>query len=414
MITWFFNMLKRREYRSQSHLPFAVTRSTKEVISSYILEIMEQTERGFAKLKEQHLNFNALKHQEVSCYYHKDEFGVVEKYQKPLFSHGLIKKYKSERTMYMIGLFIFLLVETALFYMIAQNISGGLLQVFSNMGRHGEDIAMIIFSLLFATISAFLLDTGLEKVYTFLQAKEHYRNKKITWAVYTAAVYDLAKGIILILMVIAILVALNKARSFAIDSSASAHNPGLVLALILISVAAGIWMGVAKRVVKKAMIVLSLNNKWEKTTMAMEKLHVLMAKESEDMYSIKSKTMIKAYQLTLDLQEIYGKEYDDRDEALMQEYRDKMINGTFELNDLSVWQYQNLSSNEYQLLAYQMHNNERLNYIYSEVAKIISGVASSEDARMNLHLIITNQDTVESEVLNDPEVDKSVKELMNQ
>ena len=414
MLTWFFNILKRREFKSQNHLPFAVTRSTKEVISSHILDIIEQTEKGFAKIKEQYLNFNALKHQEESCYYHKDEFGVVEKYARPLFSHGLIKKYKSERNMYLIGLFIFLLVETALFYMIAQNITGGLLQIFSNMGRYGEDIAMIVFSLLFATISAFLLDTGLEKVYTFLQAKEHYKNKKITWAVYTAALYDLIKGIILILMVIAILVALNKARSFAIDSSSPAHNPGLVLALILISVAAGIWMGIAKRVVKKAMIVLSLNNKWEKTTKAMEKTHAQMVKEAENLYSIKSKNIIKAYQLTLDLQDIYGKEYDDKDEALMQEYKEKMKSGSFELNDLNVWVFQNLSSNEYQLLSYQIHHNERLNYIYTEVARMISGVSTDENTRMNLQLSTTNQNTLENEVLNDPEVDKSVKELINQ
>lgn len=414
MLTWFFNILKRREFKSQNHLPFAVTRSTKEVISSHILDIMEQTEKGFAKLKEQHLNFNALKYQEESCYYHKDEFGVVEKYARPLFSHGLIKKCKSERNFYIIGLFIFLLVETALFYMIAQNISGGLLQIFSNMGKYGEDIAMIVFSLLFATISAFLLDTGLEKVYTFLQAKEHYTNKKITWAVYTAALYDLVKGIILILMVIAILVALNKARSFAIDSSSPAHNPGMVLALILISVAVGLWMGVAKRVVKKAMVIISLNNKWEKTTNKMEKVHVEMVKGAESLSDLKSKNVIKAYQLTLDLQDIYGKEYDDRDEALMLEYREKMMNGTFELNDLSAWQYQNLSSNEYRLLAYQIHNNERLNYIYTEVAQIISRVTAAEDARMNLQLSITNQNTLENEVLNDPEVDKSVKELINQ
>lgn len=413
MLTWFFNILKRKEFKSQSHLPFAMARSTKEVISSHILDIMEQTEKGFSKIKELYLNYNSLKHQEESCYYHKDEFGVLEKFEKPLFTHGLIKKYQSEKNMYLVGLFIFLLVETALFYMISQNISGGLLQIFSNIGRYGEDIAMIVFSLLFATISAFLLDTGLEKVYTYLQAKEHYTNKKITWAVYTSALFDLVKGIILILMVAAILVALNKARSFAIDSSSSAHNPDLVLALILISVAVGIWMGVAKRVVKKAIVVLSMYRKWEKLTKEMEKVHVEITKAAENLYSIKSENIVKAYQLTLDLQDIYEKEYDDRDEALMQEYREKMINNNLELNNLSVWQYQNLSSNEYQLLAYQIHKNERIDYIYTEVTRMTSSVASGENTRMSLQLTETIQNTLENEVLNDPEVDKSVKELIS-
>lgn len=412
MLRWILNLFTARKLRSQANLPFALGKSAKSIASSYALDIIEDAQDGFLKLQSSFLELQSLNHEEEMCYYHKDDFGIVEKLEKPLATHGTITKHKNEKNLYLLGFFVFLVVETALFYMISQSISGGLLTVFAEMGRNGEQIAMIVFSVLFASISAFILDTGLEKVYNFLPAREHFKNNRIRKSDYQAAVLEFSFGILLIIMVVAILFTINKARSFAIDGSSTVHNPYLVTGLIFLSVAAGIWMGIAKRTLKKASIVISLFNHWSKISVRMKKVYAEMAKQNEKLLELKSRYMLIAYQLTLDAQEIFGKEYDERDEELMAEYLLKVKAGKFNLNDLSAWEYKTLSANEQSILNYMIANNERVLYLFNEAAAMMQKAANFESDRMSFSSI-NNRYPNSYEDMND-DIDDKVNQLIKE
>jgi hypothetical protein len=412
MLRWILNLFTARKLRSQANLPFALGKSAKSIASSYALDIIEDAQDGFLKLQSNFLQLQSLNHEVEMCYYHKDDYGIVEKLEKPLATHGTITKHKNEKNLYLLGFFVFLVVETALFYMISQSISGGLLTIFAEMGRNGEQIAMIVFSVLFASISAFILDTGLEKVYNFLPAKEHFQNNRIKKSDYQTALIDFALGIFLIIMVVAILITINMARSFAIDGSSTTHNPYLVTALIFISFVAGIWMGVAKRALKKASIVISLFEHWSNITSKMKKVYDEMAKQNEKLLELKSRYMLIAYQLTLDAQEIFGKEYDDRDAELMDEYRAKVKAGKFHLNDLSTWEYKTLSANEQSILNYMIANNERVQYLFNEAASMMQKAANFESNRMSFSSI--NNKNHNSYVDMDDEIDNQVNQLIKE
>ncbi len=415
MLNWILSLFTRRKFYTQRALPFIMSKTAKEIATSRTLNIIEDVEKGFLKTKEMFFEMKELKHQEELCHYHKDEFGVVKKMAKPLATHSTISKYKKEKSFYTLGLFIFLIVETALFYMISQSISGGLAAIFADFGRHGESIAMFVFSLLFASISAFILDTGLDKLYSFFTAKEHYSNKRIAKSDYQSALADLVKGIALILLVIAILITINKARSFAIDGGGANHNPYLITGLMVLSVAAGLWMGIAKRIVKKAAVMISLHEKWTKITTRMSKINAEMAVQYEKLLNIKATELLIGQQLLLDTQGLIGKEYDDRDEDLMIEYKSKMKTGKFMLNQLSVWEYQNLAANEHQLYNYMVLNNERVDYIFKELAAMMAGVDRMENERRTIEYkaSTTSDNLYNNQDLEDLELDKTIKELVN-
>ncbi|MBL0079174.1 MAG: hypothetical protein IPP53_08660 [Bacteroidetes bacterium] len=119
-------------------------------------------------------------------------------------------------------------------------------------------------------------------------------------------------------------------------------------------------------------------------------------------------------QLLLDTQGLIGKEYDDRDEDLMIEYKSKNENWKVYAQPVISLEYQN-RANEHQLYNYMVLNNERVDYIFKELAAMMAGVDRMENERRTIEYkaSTTSDNLYNNQDLEDLELDKTIKELVN-
>ena len=417
MLTWFFNILKRRELKSQSSLPFAMSRASKEIISSHIYEVMEATENFFLQLKKLGVEYNQLKSEEEQCYFSKDEFGKVSKMEKPLFTQGQLAAYKNHQVWGRASEVCFVLVETAFFFMVAQNISGGITGAISSMGKNTakyEPAFMLAFAFCFAIINALMLDKAWDKIVHFFYAHEHYTNKQINKAEYRSQLSNLLMGIFLGLLVVSILIFINLMRSYAIDgtTNSNSYNPYATWGLTVMSIGVGIWMGMNKRDMNEAGVMLSLYRKWKGVVQKIQNTHIATIKSAEGYWHNSALIREKCYQLILDLQATMEREADERDNSLWQEYRAEIAKGSLKLTAMHLWEYKNLSAAERELFELNFSLHERLSYMNTAVAQIVSAIEADEAARLSQltepNKMVSNEQTAE-----DLEIDNKVKELVN-
>ena len=417
MLTWFFNILKRRELKSQSSLPFAMARASKEVISSHISEIMETTENSFLQLKKFGIEYNQLKAEEEQCHHSKDEFGKVSRLERPLFTQGQVAAYRNHLIWGRVAEICFVFVESLFFFMIAQNISGGATSAIESMGSSVAKYIpafLGIVALAFAIINAFMLDKAWDKIVNFFYAREHYNNDRINKAEYRAHLFTLIMGIILALFVVSILLFMNMMRSYAIDgaTNSSSHNPYLSWALTVMSIGVGIWMGINKRDMNNAGIMLSIYGKWKGIVQKMQNTHIATIKSAEGYWHQSALIREKCYQLILDLQWTLEREADERDNNLWQDYRTEIAKGNLKLTAMHLWEYKNLSAAERELFELNFSLHERLSYMNTAVGQIVNSIEADEAARLN-QLTEPNLLSANEQLKEDLEIDNKVKELVN-
>jgi hypothetical protein len=388
MFGWFYKIFAANRFKSQSHLSFGLIRAFKEMILARIEEAIETTQSNYIKVNELFNKYNVLNGALEECYYNKDEFDYVTKYSDPIISPAQESRLRFLRKLYWISIFVFFIVETILFYMIAKNITGGMVTQIENLGRGYAGYAtafLFIASAMFALLSALMLDAGLRQLVHFFKAKKHYEIKFIDRSIYRTAVMKLVLGITLLVGSVTVLFLMNWARSYAIDGSnanATNHNPVLVYALIALSELA------------ENSELLSLSAKWNKIRKQMESTHSALSELSIRFHNQYSLVINKAHSLGVDLQELMEREYDGRDEVLLEEFREELKNGKFHITNADgsnrtvisprdAYYYNNLSTNESVLLNNHFASHERLSFIVRDVDRMVNAVTELEKKRLS-------------------------------
>ena len=116
--------------------------------------------------------------------------------------------------------------------------------------------------------------------------------------------------------------------------------------------------------------------------------------------------------MTLDLQWTLEREADERDNNLWQEYRTEIAKGNFKLTAMHLWEYKNLSAAERELFELNFSLHERLSYMNTTVAQIVSTIETDEAVRLS-QLTETNHMNSNKQTAEDLEIDNKVKELVN-
>jgi len=405
MFGWFYKLFAANRFKSQSHLAFGLVRAFKESILSCIEEIIMTTQSNYIKVASLYNNYNVLNNALEECYYSKDEFDYVTKYSDPIIAPAQESRLRFLRRLYWLSIVVFFVVETILFYMIAQNITGGMVKQIENLGRQYAWVAtmfLFIASAIFALLSALMLDAGLRQLFYYFKAKKHYDKKFIDKAMYRSAVVKLILGITLIVGAVTVLFLMNWARSYAIDStgaSSSSHNPILVYALVALSVFAGIAFGLVKKELAENSELLGLVNKWNKIRKDMADCHVKITELSIRFHNQFDLVINKSLLLGVHLQELMKREYDERDTSLLSEFRDRLKNGEFHvvngnttkgvINSYDAYYYNNLTTNEELLHRNQFTSDERLAFIIKDIDRMVNEVSELEKKRLT-KLFATN------------------------
>lgn len=406
MFGWFYKLFAANRFKSQSRLAFGLIRAFKENILARIEEIIETTQTNYIKVAEHFNKYNVLNNSLEECYYGKDEFDYVTKYSDPIIAPAQESRLRFLRKLYWVSIVVFFIVETILFYMIAQNITGGMVKQIENLGRQYAGLAtafLFLASAMFALLSALMLDAGLRQLFHYFKAKKHFDKKFIDVAMYRTAVVKLVLGITLLVGSVTVLFLMNWARSYAIDAAgtnASSHNPILVYALIALSVFAGIAFGLVKKELAENSELLCLASKWNKIRKQMASTHEAMTVLSIRIRNQHSLAINKSHSLGVDLQELMEREYDERDAELLTEFRNEFKNGKFHaannngrtntvITPQDAYYYNNLTTNEVLLHNNHFATHERISEIMQDVERMVSAVNDMEQKRLT-KLIITN------------------------
>lgn len=428
MFGWFYKLFAANRFKSQARLSFGLIRAFKENILARIEEIIETTQSNYIKVAEHFNKYNVLNNSLEECYYSKDEFDYVTKYSDPIIAPAQESRLRFLRKLYWVSIFVFFVVETILFYMIAQNITGGMVKQIENLGRQYAGLAaafLFVASAMFALLSALMLDAGLRQLFNYFKAKKHFDKKFIDVAMYRTAVVKLVLGITLLIGSASVLFLMNWARSYAIDATgtnASSHNPILVYALIALSVFAGIAFGLVKKELAENSELLSLANKWNKIRKEMANTHAAMTELSIRIRNQYSLAINKSHSLGVDLQELMEREYDERDAELLTEFRNEFKNGKFHtannngrtgtvITPQDAYYYNNLTTNEVLLHNNHFASHERIAEIMQDVDRMVDTVKDMEQKRLT-KLTTTNPVNANNRMDNS-ENDKPKAEIEN-
>lgn len=401
MFGWFYKLFAANRFKSQARLSFGLIRAFKENILARIEEIIETTQSNYIKVADHFNKYNVLNNSLEECYYSKDEFDYVTKYSDPIIAPAQESRLRFLNKMLWFSITVFFVVETFLFFMISENITGGIARLISDMGpnatKYGVPVFLFIASAFFALLCALIFDLGLKLVLYFLLAQKHYNDKFINSGKFNWAIVKLIFGIALIIGSFLTLFYLNKARSFAIDSAAAkgaSHNPMLVTGLIVLSVVAGIAFGISKILLAENSELLGLADKWNKIRKEMANTHSAMTELSIRISNQYSLAINKSLSLGIDLQEIMEREYDERDAELLMEFRNEFKNGKFHINNANgkiitvitpqdAYYYNNLTTNEMLLHNNHFTSHERIAEIMHDVNRMLFTVNNMEQKRLN-------------------------------
>jgi len=428
MFGWFYKLFAANRFKSQSRLTFGLIRAFKENILARIEEIIETTQSSYIKVAEHFNKYNVLNNSLEECYYSKDEFDYVTKYSDPIIAPVQESRLRFLRKLYWVSIVVFFIVETILFYMIAQNITGGMVKQIENLGRQYAGLAttfLFVASSMFALLSALMLDAGLRQLFHYFKAKKHFDKKFIDVAMYRTAIVKLVLGIALLVGSVTVLLLMNWARSYAIDAAgtnASSHNPILVYALIALSVFAGIAFGLVKKELAENSELLSLASKWNKVRKQMASTHEAMTVLSIRIRNQHSLAINKSHSLGVDLQELMEREYDERDAELLTEFRNEFKSGKFDITNANgntstaitpqdAYYYNNLTTNEALLHNSHFATHERIAEIMQDVDRMVNAVNDMEQKRLTK--LITTNPTDSNNRMNNKENDKPKAEVEN-
>ena len=405
MYGWFYKILAAKRFRSQARLPFGLSRAFKELTFDRIEEAIEISQANFIKMTANFNLYKVLQNALNECYYGKDEFDYVTRYNDPIITPSQESRLRSLRSKIWFSLCAFFMVETMLYYMISENITGGIVSQIEGMG---EDVAaykgvfLFAASAFFALVTAFCLDGGLRLIFYFFKAKKHYDNKFIDIAAYRSALVKFYFGLSMVAGTFIVLVLLNWARAFAIDGGASdingndvdsSHNPILMYGLIALSVLTGIAFGIAKKELAENSELISLANKWHKLKAEMAVAHNTITELSIRIQNQFSLVINKAHCLGVDLQELMEREYDERDQELAAQFHAEVRNGkfysthadghtSFTISATDAHYYQNLITNEAFLHRNYFTTHERLSAIMNDANRMVTTVNRMEDERL--------------------------------
>jgi len=428
MFGWFYKLFAANRFKSQSRLAFGLIRAFKENILARIEEIIETTQSNYIKVAEHFNKYNVLNNSLEECYYGKDEFDYVTKYSDPIIAPAQESRLRFLRKLYWVSIVVFFIVETILFYMIAQNITGGMVKQIENLGRQYAGLAtafLFLASAMFALLSALMLDAGLRQLFHYFKAKKHFDKKFIDVAMYRTAVVKLVLGITLLVGSVTVLFLMNWARSYAIDAAgtnASSHNPILVYALIALSVFAGIAFGLVKKELAENSELLNLASKWNKIKKQMANINSDMTELSIRIHNQYCLVVNKSLSLGIDLQEIMEREYDERDSSLLSEFRNELRSGKFHITNANgntstvitpqdAYYYNNLTTNEVLLHNNHFATHQRITEIMQDMDRMVTAVNEMEQTRLTK--LITTNPTDANKRLNETENDKPKSEVEN-
>lgn len=385
MFTWLFKYYKQRSLRAQSHLPFASHRATKETISSQIMEMLERAQPAFLyivskvkSLKQQVAFKNSLVH-------HKDEFGIVKELEQPLFPPAYVARLRRTKLTNWICILVFAITEGFLFYLVSNQMLGAISDLFSTGRTRNNDNSLATyisfgFSFAMAFMAALGIDKGLEKIYAYFRAKYHFQNMKLDEAEYKKARLSYIKGLILLIFSSLFSLGIGLSRIFSLHSgSGSLGSIFLSIALLVLTIVSGIYMGMGKSDADEASDMLYLHRKWKNISKTINTAKADLLKRIEAIRHQFAILNEKSYQLTLDLQTIYQQEVDARDEDLHKEYKSELYNNTHKPNDAGYEKYKSLHTNERMLHDYGFTSHERIMAMMKKLNDYESYILSIDD-----------------------------------
>lgn len=325
-MNWFLALWKRMQLLRTRELSFKMEMETENIVSSTALDINTHIARVLPKLRSMRVRLAQLKTRLAEAFFVTDQWGNKTPLVQPAFTADQVSRLRSKSWALALVIVLFVAGEIGLYYLISENLLGGLTGTVREVGVWGLSLAFALFVL-------FGLAYGLDAVFNFIDARELKAEGRIPGRAFRSAQVQLALGVLVALLGMGLLTYAGSARIHLIEGSAMVDtgnallNEKLSLGLasagrmaLVFTYAMAVLLALLKHSLHKAKHELAAYKAWKANTTEQERLVKQIGEVESGIMGVIQKELEVGVQLCHDIQRTYGQQYDPTHEDLYRAY----------------------------------------------------------------------------------------------
>lgn len=325
-MNWFLALWKRMQLLRTRDLSFKMEMETENIVSSTALDINTHIAGVLPKLRSMRVRLAQLKTRLAETFFTTDPWGNKTPLVQPAFTADQVSRLRAKSWALALVIVLFVAGEIGLYYLISENLLGGLTGTVREVGVWGLSLAFALFVL-------FGLAYGLEAVFNYLDARELKAEGRIPGRAFRAAQVQLALGVVVALLGMGLLTYAGSARIHLIEGSAMVDTGnallneklGLGLAAagrmaLVFTYAMAVLLALLKHSLHKAKHELAAYKAWKANTTEQERLVKQIGEVESGIMGAIQKELEVGVQLCHDIQRTYGQQYDPAHTTLHKQY----------------------------------------------------------------------------------------------
>lgn len=371
MALWTFKQWFKNKLFGIKDLDFKVKNRAELLRIECVAEILQKLKSRVRKIERIGLKLKVkdIKHR-VQRFY-RDQYGNEVELNEPLFTQNEIETIKKVNRNYLLVISLFIIAETALYYLTAQ------LFVPADM-----IILKLLVALFFGLIFMYCLDLGLEKHFEYKDALESFEKGNINKTTLKKFRDKKYFGYFLIVITFVAIIAAGIIRSLYLEqfdttglSESEIARQKLVNQFAsVLTITATLATALLMAYVKQQRVEISVKHRmyknWRKNNKErneyLEELTQLISELKTKVYE----SVNKYWNLILELALIYKSDYDKKNEDLYKEYQQLKANNNLTINEKTYQKFKDIQSVDKQLFEYGIYNDTNLRDILIKVAQI--------------------------------------------
>jgi hypothetical protein len=384
-MNWFFKLWKRMQLLRTRDLSFKMEMETENVVSSTALDINAHIAGVLPALRSMRVRLAQLKTRLAEAFFVTDQWGNKTPLVQPAFTADQVSRLRSKSWALALVIVLFVAGEIGLYYLISENLLGGL----SGMAR---DVGVWGLSLAFALFVLFGLAYGLDALFNYIDARELHAQKRIPQRAYRSALVQLVLGVAVALLGLALLTYAGSARIHLIEGSAmvdtgdAALNEKLGLGFadagrmaLVFTYAMAVLLALLKYSMHKAKHELAAYKAWQANVSEQERLVKRIGEVESGIMGFIQKALEVGVQLCHDLQRTYGQQYDPAHDELYRKYVQERAKESFVVTKDVLNKYRPLIVSDEQLFTAAVLEKASLQALKGAAASEVMPADSSLD-----------------------------------
>ncbi|MDZ4711300.1 MAG: hypothetical protein SGI89_03135 [bacterium] len=357
---WIFNKYARWKLRRLRNLDFKMDNLTKR-IKGDVLEEMKSEMKNFSKLDEIERKLDVKRHKLNVIGKFRDQFGKEKLRSFPIFTENEIQEIKSQRRLYIFLLVLFVLSETFLYYLTAE-----IIVPIDSM------FVKLIIGLIMAVLVFLLFDFFLKA--HFLNREVNERREELGFTDKNLKKYKdkLIIGYAALFVAVFFMIAASIVRYYYLHGTdTTGLNPdeiektetlGMWVNYLIIAFTIGValYLGPLKVELLKTINEYKVYKRWRHTIIRLNNMIQHARKIINNHYNKLNHLMEINWHLVLSLKEIFGIEYDQKQNDLFQEFDYRKKNSRLVIDKDTYNHYEEIQCADEQLFKFGILNDKYL------------------------------------------------------